>query len=470
MKASGVSLLRLVRVSCAVALSTFFAFPRPVGPVLMAQEAPAQVVGGAEAPSDLPPKTAGEANYQPSSSCAECHGRIVEQYERSTHATSYEDPVFRAQYFKELLPQVPHSRYLQAEARWCAACHSPIAFVQNPDAIIKGDLVDARMSGVTCDVCHRISGFEGNSPQNGNYVISPGQDKFGPFVHKYNWHHVYNALQTRSEFCGICHNAVNHNGLEIKSTYTEWRKSRFAAENIQCQDCHMTVLGFLRGGAPVRESGRAASMTVGSAPERSALYTHRFPGAHSKTQVVGAITLSMETNPAVASPGDEVIVRIVVDNSRTGHKMPSGSADLRQLWLAVTAEIDGRRMPVAAASRPGAGGHDVVGQGRFDKQILGDDIPAGSRIYRSIYVDDKGRQCLRSYDAVQIVFDNRLNASETREETYRFQIPRRSKATVATLHASLNYLAYPSAFAKGLGLSAAEPVEVASVEREVRLR
>lgn len=436
----------------------------------MSQEPPGHAVVRAPAIPDFWPPAAVTSNYQPSSTCEQCHDRIAEQHAQSSHAASYTNPVFRAQYFNELLPQVSTSEYLSMEARWCAACHTPIAFVQHRYAIVTQEDVDPLMSGVTCDFCHTISGYAGTTPQNGNYISTPGQDKLGPFTHKYNWHHVYGELQTRSEFCGICHNSVNHHGLEVKSTFTEWKNSRFAADGIQCQDCHMTACGFLLGGIPLCESGRAASMRVGTAPERSKLYTHRFPGAHSKTQVVGAIVLSMESDRHVAAPGDEVTVRVLVDNSRTGHKMPSGSTDLRHLWLGVDLQVGNQLIPIPAASRRETGGYDVAGQGRFDKQILADDIPAGSRIYRSVYVDAQGKQSLRSYEAVKIVFDNRLNSSEIREETYHFRIPPEAKTKVVILRASLNYLRYPSSFTNALGLPSAETVEVASAKGEIRLQ
>ena len=200
---------------------------------------------------------------------------------------------------------------------------------------MRTEQVDPTMSGVTCDFCHTISGYAGNIPQNGNSISEPSERKFGPFRRETNWHHVYAELQTKSAVCAVCHNAVNHHGLEIKSTFTEWKNSRYAREGIQCQDCHMTVYGFQTGGKPTYDSGQAAHMIPGSAPVRAKLYTHRFPGAHSRTQVMGAITLAIEPGSSSVPPGDELAVRVHIDHERTGHKMPSGSADLRQLWLSL---------------------------------------------------------------------------------------------------------------------------------------
>jgi hypothetical protein len=185
--------------------------------------------------------------------------------------------------------------------------------------------------------------------------------------------------------------------------------------------------------------------------------------------VAGAITLTIELDREVASRGEQVTARILVDNSRTGHKMPSGSADLRQLWLSVEMQVGDRLVRIPAAPGPEAGGYDVAGKGRFDRQILGTDIPEGSRLYRSIYVDAQRKQTLANFEATGIAFDTRLNASEVREETYRFAIPAGAKSDPVIVRASLNYLAYPSSFTRALGLPAAETVEVASTRREIRL-
>ena len=71
--------------------------------------------------------------------------------------------------------------------------------------------------------------------------------------------------------------------------------------------------------------------------------------------------------------------------------------------------------------------------------------------------------------ACPIVLDNRLNASEIREETYHFQAPAKSKSEVVIIRASLNYLAYPTSFTRGLGLPGAKAVEVASTKGEIRI-
>jgi len=411
--------------------------------------------------------------YWPSSQCSNCHSYIFNQHSESMHAASFTNPVFQGQYFRELLPQVSADPELVKEAEGCIACHAPIAYLTKKSPIVSEEQVDPDRSGVTCDFCHTVTGYKGERPENGNYISDPGTQKYGPFMHVYNWHHIYSEFQTKSEFCAVCHNAVNHHGLEIKSTYSEWKNSGYAKEGIHCQDCHMNVMGFLISGKPVYESGRAARSSLVRTPYREKIYTHRFPGAHSRTQVVGSLTLSIETARSSASPGDEIRIDILVDNSRTGHKMPSGSADLRLLWLELKAYIGEetiRTIPIAASSDiEGQSAYNVAGKGAFDEEILRDDVPKGNRIYRAIFVDKSGKQTLSSYNAAKIIFDNRLDAEEIRKETYRFRIPQNAKGKVY-LFAALNYLPYPGAFADRFGLQVRDAVEIAFAKKEIALR
>ncbi|PIP08161.1 MAG: hypothetical protein COX52_01190, partial [Syntrophobacterales bacterium CG23_combo_of_CG06-09_8_20_14_all_48_27] len=277
------------------------------------------------------------SQYWPSSACQNCHLHIYEQQSQSMHAKSFTNPVFQAQYFKELLPLAKTDPVLSKEAESCISCHAPAFYMTNKRPGSSKDQIDPDMSGVTCDFCHTISGYSGDNPGEGNYISVPSERKLGPFKFASDWHHVYSELQTKSEFCGICHNSVNHHGLEIKSTFTEWKNSSYAKEGIQCQDCHMNVQGFLTAGKPVFESGKAADVSLAHPKERAKIYTHRFPGARTSTQVVGALKVEIGVIEKAPSAGGDMAIEVSVDNVRTGHKMPSGSADLRLLYLDLSA-------------------------------------------------------------------------------------------------------------------------------------
>ncbi len=405
--------------------------------------------------------------YWASSTCAICHPRTVEQHMQSRHESSFSNPVFQAQYFEELLPKASRDAKLQAEARSCTACHAPVAFAFKRTYFSGAMPTDPSMSGVTCDLCHTISAYEGPEPRNGNFVSSPSEKKLGPFPSETNWHHAYSALQTKSEFCATCHEAVNHNGVVVKATFSEWKKSAFRAEGVQCQDCHMTRDGFLLEGQSRHDSGTAAEGSLIRARSRDKLYTHKFPGGYALSQVEGAIGVAFEKVPERARPGEALTFSIAVNNQRTGHKMPTGSTDLRLLWLEVTARAGTRTWPVPLKVKA-LGGYAVAGTGEWDGALLGQDVPAGARIYRQVFWDDRNEQTLASYEATRSVWDNRLEAGERRIERYDFDVPL-DAAGPLRFEARLVYLAYPSAFAKRMDVAAAKPTVVATTTADVAL-
>ena len=402
------------------------------------------------------------------STCKGCHDQIVAQHLASSHERSFTNPVFQAQYQKDLLPKTATDPRLSAEARECIACHEPVTYATNGPRPLSLQAIDPAMNGVTCDICHSMTGYRDAKPQNGNYVIEPSDRKLGPFKEQDNWHHIYSAFQTKSEICAVCHEAVNRHGLRIKATFTEWQESTFAQQGVHCQDCHMNVNGFLTAGKPQFASGMAATMSIGSAPQRERLYTHQFPGAHSETQVQGAIALAIEAKPLSDVQNRTLAFDITVDNSRTGHSMPSGSADLRLLWIEVVVRIGDEPLGQPAVllepeTLDESSAYSLAGRGRFDSMLLGPEIPKGSRVYRAVFVDGAGQATLDSYNAVAKLFDNRLKAAEKRKESYRFMIPEGAKGDI-TIQATLRYLPYSSAFTDRFGLPFAKAVIVAQQE------
>ncbi len=410
-------------------------------------------------------------SFWPTYTCKGCHDKIVAQHLDSEHEKSFTNPAFQAQYKEDLLPRTATDPRLYAEASECIACHEPVTYATNGQRSVSLQEIDPKMNGVTCDICHSMTGYSGAQPQNGNYIVEPSERKLGPFKGEGDWHHIYSELQTKSEICAVCHETVNRHGLRTKATFTEWKESPFAQQGVHCQDCHMNVDGFLTAGKPRFASGKAASMTLGSAPQRDRLYTHRFPGAHSKSQIEGALTLAIEANLPNGLQNRTLALDVTVDNSRTGHSMPSGSADLRLLWMEVTVRIGdepiGRpAVIVDPESLDESSTYSLAGRGRFDSFLLGTEIPKGSRIYRAIFIDSAGQATLDSYNAVAKVFDNRLKAAEKRKESYRFTIPEGAKGEI-TIKATLKYLPYSSTFTSRFGLPLPEPVVVA--QREIRL-
>ncbi len=223
----------------------------------------------------------------------------------------------------------------------------------------------------------------------------------------------------------------------------------------------MNILGFLMAGRAVYDSGKASNMRWRQVAKLDRLYTHAFPGARSREQVYGALALVLELPAEPVAAGEQASVRVKVDNSRTGHGMPSGSVEVRYIVLELQVQGPRGSVQVAATPRNPASGYDVSGKDPWDATIYGAAFPPGQRLYRTVFADAAGKPTLASYSAVKVLFDNRLQANEVREETYSLMLPQDVQGPLR-LTATLRYFPYPHMFARRLKLPKALPVSVAT--------
>ncbi len=404
--------------------------------------------------------------YESSRSCKGCHASIYLQYENSMHASAFDNPLFDAQYFKDAVPRALRDRSFVPEARDCVRCHAPVVYMNYTGLITSRQQAEAYETGVTCDFCHTLTG----SASNGDYKQNPSRKKLGPLQLANSWHAEYSGYFQLSEFCEQCHNDRNHRGLEVKSTFSEWQQSGFVKAGILCQDCHMNRLGYLDKGRAEFERGEYVHMNMitgeAKVSKTDKLYNHSFPGAHNNQQLKGALQLDIQ---ACRNNGDSssTLFKVVVDNSRVGHRMPSGSSDLRIMWLEIWAIAkDGTALPVSpvqAIPPPATADYSLAGGSTDDAAILGSSVPTGSRLYRAVFVDGAGKQSLLNYDSVEKLFDNRLGPGEKRIEEYSLKLPA-SYAGEVTLQATLRYLAAPASFTGWLGVQAFEPVVISEAK------
>ena len=257
---------------------------------------------------------------------------------------------------------------------------------------------------------------------------------------------------------------MNSHGVRVKATFSEWKKSAFAKAGVQCQDCHMSKDGvFVDGGR--YESGKVSSDSLSRAPSRDKIYSHRFPGIHSGAAVEGAVGLRIGKSPERVPAGSPFTLTVIVDNGNTAHSLPTGSADLRLLWLEVTVKIGGRPIAIPADNRA-RGTWGAVGENTDDALLLGGDVPVGARLYRAVNFDRLNHQTLASFDATSIAFDNRLMSGEKRPEGYTIAVPRDATGTIQ-VEARLRYRAFPTSLAKDLDVTPPPVVEVAHATGEI---
>jgi len=358
--------------------------------------------------------------------CSECHSQIVRQYERSLMAQSFTHEWDEIEYFELALPHSLKDEKVAGIKAGCNGCHAPLAY-------LAGDIPPSRPSegtraneGVSCDVCHSITGFEGEVPFNFNYVMEPGDVKQGtrPGMESDGHEIAVNEFLATSEFCGVCHNEKDPYGMWVKATHLEWQEGPYAKDGITCQDCHMPrVDGTLTDdGEPVK-----------------AVRQHTFHGAHFPEKLAGAVEVLLYPRKMSVDAGNEVVVEATVMNAKAGHMIPTGSAEERVVWLHVEATDSRGKLYHLPVDRKGFEGEDwtIADSEAMAYQDIGDikglekfaglsrdgEVPAGNRIFRMPYLDPKGRMTIAQWNTASFGPDYRLPPLEAKGETFTWQLP-----------------------------------------------
>jgi len=375
--------------------------------------------------------------------CGGCHSEIFEQWKNSMHHLSHKDPVYSraAQFFRKGLTDEGEIK----EAESCVKCHTPVGNRTGFPMKVSDDLSktpEIATQGIQCDYCHSAESI--TRIHNNGLVLKPGHGeddpgvKLGPFDDAAPEFHEarYSKLHTEAEICGTCHD-VKHVafGTDLETTYTEWKNSPYHSKdpkkNIPCQGCHM----FQKPGIPATGStprpenpGSAADGSM----DRPHIFTHFFVGANSYVpglsgdkgkagmaveRLQNAATLSIDTSKI-----KEKKLFVTIANTGAGHSIPTGVADLRQVWLEITIK-DKDDKPLF---RMGA---------LNDKQ----ELPENTIIFRTVFGDGKGNKVINIAKARQILKDNRIKAKGKVVEIISLpDVPEKdSQVTVRLLYRSM---------------------------------
>jgi hypothetical protein len=376
--------------------------------------------------------------------CAGCHSEIFEQWQNSMHHLAHKDPVYSraAQFFRKGLTDAGEIE----EAESCVKCHTPVGNITGFPIKVSDDLSktpEIATLGIQCDYCHSVESI--TKIHNNGLVLKPGHGeddpgvKYGPFDDAVPDYHEarYSKLHTEAEICGTCHD-VKHVafGTNLETTYTEWKNSPYhskdPAKNIPCQGCHM----YQKPGIPATGStdrpenpGSAADGSV----DRPHIFTHYFVGANSYVpglsgdtakagmaveRLQNAATLSLDTSRI-----KDKKLSVTVANTGAGHSIPTGVADLRQVWLEITIK-------------------DKNNQTGFQMGALDDkqDLPENTIIFRVVFGDGKGNKVVNIAKAREILKDNRIKAKEKATEmiSLPFVPTAGSQVTVRLLYRSMD--------------------------------
>jgi len=400
--------------------------------------------------------------------CAQCHVDIGRQHAQAMMSQSYVHAWDEIEYFELALPHALKEPKVAGVKAGCNGCHAPLAF-------LAGDIPPQRVSagtraneGVSCDLCHSITGFEGEVPHNFNWVVEPGTTVQGarggtdsPF------HEIaVNPFLKTAEFCGTCHNEKDPFGQWVKSTHLEWQESPQAKAGIVCQDCHMPA-------AP----GNSAPEMGGE--ERPDVRWHLFHGAHDPGKLAGAVEVRLHARETELKRGDVAVLVATVVNAKAGHKVPSGSAEERAVWLHVEArDAQGRSFPLPVDAKGFAGEElTVASSDALAYQDIGDiqglegfaglkrdgQVPAGDRIFRLPYLDPQGRMTVAQWNTASFGPDYRLAPLRAVNETFTWTLPADIAPGAVTVTATVWYSRLVASVAKHLKVPSEEiePIKMA---------
>jgi len=403
--------------------------------------------------------------------CKSCHVDIYYQWDQAMMSKAYTHHWDEIEYFDLAVAHAEKVPDLKPVADGCNGCHAPLAY-------LAGDVTPPRPSensraneSVSCDLCHSITGFEGDIPYNFSYISNPGRMKYGAKPGLESPHHDTKQLDiyTQTEYCANCHNEKNPYGIWVKSTQLEWKEGPYAEEGVPCFFCHMP-----------KAWGRNAKMA-----EESMVAQHLFHGAHDPGKVGGAIEIRMHPEERELLYDGVCVLNVQLFNAKAGHKIPTGSVEDRILWLHITAtDSEGKSYHLKVDEKGFEGEEYTIAADELAYQDMGvplgldsfsgvqrDGIPAGDRIFRMPFLDPEGRMTIMQWNTATLGVDYRIGPRETKIETFTWPLPDDIAPGKVIFKAELNYQKLVGPVAEYLKVPAEEseivPVNTASTWIEV---
>jgi nitrate/TMAO reductase-like tetraheme cytochrome c subunit len=394
-----------------------------------------------------------------------CHKDFYQQWKQAMMSQCYPHDWDEIEYFKLAVPHAEKDPKVAGVKAGCNGCHAPISFLAGDVPPPKPEAGSRANESVSCDVCHTVSGFKGDTPFNFNWVSEPGKVKFGPRAGLVSPVHEtrQSTFLTSGDFCGTCHNEKDPYGIWVKSTHLEWKEGPYAKEGVQCQDCHMT---------------KAPGVVASLAKPVPDAWQHLFHGAHDPGKVRGTVEVRIHPDQRELEPGERIRFTVALFNQKTGHKFPTGSAEERLLWLHVEAtDAKGTvyHLPVDKKGFPGE--EYTIAANTLAYQDMGiplnlpdfkgiqrDGVPEGDRIFRLPYLDPQGRMTIMQWNTASQSTDYRIGPRETKIENFTWTLPATAAPGPMEVKAVLNYQKLPLPLTEFLGVpkEEAEVIEVNS--------
>jgi hypothetical protein len=278
---------------------------------------PAVTAAAAAVPDDAaiaaaPDRATDHASVPPSgkvfatgaSRCGECHGKMEDEWEISSHARAKTSPTYQA-------------AFADAKDPTCDRCHAPLAVPTGQDIV--------STEGVTCDVCHTLRDPVPSAAGGKFRLAIDDMVKYGPRCNlKDHYFHRMGCSpeHTQAAICGSCH-WWEPKGVPVLTEYADWRAG--PAAKTPCQGCHMPT--------------ERASLAVGS-PARTGVPHHGLLGLASDLRR-RALALSVASH----DDGADLVVAVMLTNATAGHYVPAGLPERRiVVRVTVGSEIQVREL------------------------------------------------------------------------------------------------------------------------------
>lgn len=375
-----------------------------------------------------------------SAACRECHSEIFDQWADSTHRLMGEsNPYYMV---VEALAGQTEGEGFRA---WCMGCHQtqklsvgwtaskgPSHMFEKGGASLIASHAKGEPNldeGTSCFMCHRITAIEdaavaggGNASYTVNlrdrqtYVfenddnavlkwLGDRQINAKPEVHKASYSQPF---YKDPKLCATCHGEfAPGTGSVIVNTYGEWLASPFnrpddPSKNRTCVDCHMHA-------DPTRIGQPIPGQSTDGGPVKDNVVTHQFTGANYhlvglrnedlRQKSIALLKTAATLSSRLESPR-QLVIRVA--NTGAGHKLPTGVADFRQLWLQVTVTD--------------ANGHVVLRSGDMDKDGV---VDPDARVFHKVFGRLDGKPAgLTFWRQEKMLKDTRIPAGGYRDEAY----------------------------------------------------
>ena len=317
----------------------------------------------------------------------------------------------------------------------CASCHQPESWIaagysgrlEGPGDV--GYPSDAASHGISCETCHKIAdvdtqkmNFPGIFPAAVQFNLPEVGTQVQYGVLPDVGYHVAGTMeasyqpQMEAEICSTCHqdNAdpnEDHTftGITSEPTFDEWRQSSYGNDPnspmyTTCTDCHMPPSGH-----------DTISVAVTLTRDPDTVRTHAIEGT-TPAYLENAVELSMQTQVV----DNALQVEVTIDNSLTGHHVPTG-VPVRNMVLLVEAWEDGQDPLVNPLVHTGT--QTVHALGGIGDPAQGYYAGLPGKLYAKVDQADSGQSPTFFTDATSVVFDNRIPALALDQTSYTFAVP-----------------------------------------------